>query len=290
MNINSSFSHRTEEPESGVLYLVGTPIGNLSDISSRAINILKNVSFIACEDTRITRKLLNSFKINNKLISFHQHNLSKRMSYLISELKEGKSIALVSDAGMPLISDPGESLVSQVRNNNLDVISIPGPCAAITALVSSGLDTQRFTFYGFLPRKTNEKKIILKSIAENKFSSIIYESPKRLKKLLLDLKLVCGGDRKISIAKELTKKYEFQITSLVDELIEELGQTEPRGEYTIVIEGEKPGRIKDFRNEKIKQELIDLIEAGLRHSAAATYLAKKYEIPKNIVYKLKIID
>ena len=153
MNINSSFSHRKVEPESGVLYLVGTPIGNLSDISSRAINILKNVSLIACEDTRQTRKLTNRFEIKNKLISFNKHNSLIRIPKIINFLKEGKSIALVSDAGMPSICDPGEDLVRNVKINKLETICIPGPSAALTALISSGFPASKFIFEGFLPKK-----------------------------------------------------------------------------------------------------------------------------------------
>ena len=284
----NSLSHRMPEPEKSILYLVGTPIGNLSDISKRAIHILKNVALIACEDTRNTKKLLTSLDIKNNLISFHKHNSSKRIPYLISELKQGKSVALVSDAGTPLISDPGEALVIQARNCNLDVVTIPGPCAAITALVSSGLATERFSFYGFLPQKLKEKKSVLESISDNKFSSIIYESPKRIKKLIHELKSVCGGDRKISIAKELTKKFESQIIQEIDKAIEDFDEVEPKGEYTIIVEGNKSFRKKNIKHEEIKKELLDLINAGLSHSSAATYLAKKYTMPKNYIYKLKI--
>ena len=208
---------------------------------------------------------------------------------MISELKQGNSVALVSDAGTPLISDPGETLVIRVRECNLDVVTIPGPCAAITALVSSGLPTKRFTFYGFMPQKTNEKKSVLKSISENKYSSIIYESPKRIKKLIYELKIVCGGDRKISIAKELTKKFELQIIQEIDKAIEAFDESEPKGEYTIIVEGKKFSTRTNIEDEEIKRELLELINAGLSHSGAANYLAKKYNKPKNNIYKL-IID
>ena len=149
MNINYSFSHRSQEPESGVLYIVGTPIGNLNDISLRALNILRNVSLIACEDTRHTKKIMNKFEFTNSLISFNKHNSLKKIPILISALKEGKSIAIVSDAGMPGICDPGEDLVKNVKTSGLETICIPGPCAALTALVSSGLPASKFTFEGF---------------------------------------------------------------------------------------------------------------------------------------------
>ena len=153
MNINSSFSHRSEEPESGVLYLVGTPIGNLNDISSRAINILRNVSLIACEDTRQTKKITSRFDIRNKLISFNKQNSLSRIPKIINFLKEGKSVALVSDAGMPSICDPGEDLVKNVKLHNLSTICIPGPSAALIALISSGFPASKFIFEGFLPKK-----------------------------------------------------------------------------------------------------------------------------------------
>ena len=146
MNINSSLSHRSQEPENSVLYIVGTPIGNLDDISLRAIHILKNVTFIACEDTRQTKKLISRFGISNKLISFHQHNSINKIPFIIDSLEENKSVALVSDAGMPSICDPGENLIKKVRERNIDVICIPGPCAALTALVSSGFPSSSFIF------------------------------------------------------------------------------------------------------------------------------------------------
>ena len=151
----SLLSHRKEEPEEGILYLVGTPIGNLNDMSPRAINILANVSLIACEDTRQTRKIMNKFNISNNLVSFNKENSLKKIPKLINDLKGGKSIALVSDAGMPGICDPGEEIVSQVKSQGCDVICIPGACAAITALVSSGMPSSKFIFEGFLPKKKN---------------------------------------------------------------------------------------------------------------------------------------
>ena len=160
MNNNNLLSHRGQEPQGGVLYLVGTPIGNLSDFSFRAENILRNVSLIACEDTRQTKKILNKFEIKNNLISFNQHNSKDKISKIISFLKGGKSIAIVSDAGLPTISDPGEELVKNIKEEGFDAICVPGPCAALTALVSSGLPTSKFIFEGFLPKKTNRKKKI----------------------------------------------------------------------------------------------------------------------------------
>ena len=206
MSTKTSLSHRNQEPENSVLYLVGTPIGNLDDISLRAIKILKNVSLIACEDTRQTIKLMNKLGIKNKLISFNDHNSCKKIPKLINDLKEGKSIALVSDAGMPIICDPGEDLVKNVKSNGIDVICIPGPSAALTALVSSGMASSSFNFEGFLPKKKNEREKILLKICESEKTTVLFESPHRLNRLLEELKEFCGGEREIQISRELTKK------------------------------------------------------------------------------------
>ena len=178
MNINFPSSHRSQEPESGVLYLVGTPIGNLNDISNRALNILKNVSLIACEDTRQTKKIMSRFEISNKLISFNKHNSLNKIPKIINFLKEGQSVAMVSDAGMPSICDPGEDLVRSVKFNSLDIVCVPGPCAVVTALISSGYPASKFVFEGFLPKKKIERERILKEISENEKTTIIFESPK----------------------------------------------------------------------------------------------------------------
>ena len=172
MKIDALFSHIDQEPESGVLYVVGTPIGNLNDISERAINILKNVSLIGCEDTRQTNKIMQKHKIKNTLTSFNKHNSIKKVSYLIKNLREGKSVAVVSDAGMPSICDPGEDLVQEAKSLGIDIICIPGPCAAITALVSSGMPASSFTFEGFLPKKKIDREKVLSTISQNKKTTI----------------------------------------------------------------------------------------------------------------------
>ena len=202
MSTNLSLSHRGQEPENGVLYLVGTPIGNLSDISSRALNILKNVFLILCEDTRETRKILSRFKIQNELSSFNRHNSNSKIPKIIKYLKSGKSLALVSDAGMPLICDPGENLVQNAKLHDLEIICIPGPCAAITALAVSGLPCSKFVFEGFLPRKKIEREKNLLEISKNEKTTIIYESPRRLKQLLFELKEYWGGSREIAVSRE----------------------------------------------------------------------------------------
>ena len=210
MNIKLTSSHKKQEPESGCLYIVGTPIGNLSDLSYRAINVLKNVSQIACEDTRQTAKIMSKYNFKNHLISFNKNNSFQKIPRIIKNLNEGQSYALVSDAGMPSICDPGEDLIKEARSNGLPVICIPGPCAAITALVTSGLPSSKFIFQGFLPKKASERKESLLAISRYENTSIIFEAPHRLKKLLYELKEYCGGEREIQVFRELTKKYEEQ--------------------------------------------------------------------------------
>ena len=286
MKSNSLLSHRKEEPENGTLYLVGTPIGNLNDMSQRALNILKNVSLVACEDTRQTKKIMNKFNISNKLISFNKHNSLIKIPNLIKDLKEGKSIAIVSDAGMPGICDPGEDITKSVRSQGIDIICIPGACAAITALVSSGLPSSSFVFEGFLPRKQSERDKILLEISKNIKTTIIYESPKRLKKLLKELFDFCGGDREIMVSRELTKKFEEHIGSNINEVSELFKDKEVVGEVTIVVKG--INKKKDFNLDKfiIKKDLKDLLNAGLSLSAASKYLAKKNGIKKSEIYNL----
>jgi len=285
MKTKSLLSHRSQEPENSILYLVGTPIGNLSDISIRAINILKNVSLIACEDTRQTKKLMNKYHITNKLISFNEYSAFNKISKIIDKLKKGNSIALVSDAGMPGICDPGENLVKRVREEGYNVICIPGACAAITALVSSGMPTSSFVFEGFLPRKKNDRDKILLEISKSEKTTILFESPNRLKKLLDELNKFCGGQREIEVARELTKKFEEHVGNKIDNVINFFKDKEVIGEITIVIKGIKK---KDLEVCKIdlRRDLDELINAGLSLSAASKYLAKKSGLKKSEIYNL----
>ena len=285
MNNISSLSHRKEEPEKGILYIVGTPIGNLNDISQRALNILKNVSLVACEDTRQTMKIMNKFNISNKLISFNKHNSFIKIPQIIKDLKEGKSIAIVSDAGMPGICDPGEDIARSVKSEGIDLICVPGACAAITALISSGLPSSSFVFEGFLPKKKIDREQILLEISNNEKTTIIYESPKRLKTLLKELIEFCGGDREIMVARELTKKFEEHVSNNINNVMEFFKDKEIIGEITIVIRGI---RKRDFNLNKsiIKKDLNDLIDAGLSLPSASKYLAKKNGLKKSEVYNL----
>tara|TARA_B100000886_G_scaffold42072_1_gene25865 strand:+ start:111 stop:974 length:864 start_codon:yes stop_codon:yes gene_type:complete len=286
MNNYSLLSHRKAEPENGILYLVGTPIGNLNDISQRALNILKNVSLVACEDTRQTKKIMSKFNISNKLISFNKHNSAIKIPNLLKDLKEGKSIAIVSDAGMPGICDPGEDIAKSARSEGIDIIGIPGACAAITALISSGLPSSSFVFEGFLPRKQSEREKILLEISKNIKTTIIYESPKRLKKLLKELFDICGGDREIIVARELTKKFEEHIGSNINEVSELFKDKEVVGEITIVIKGINKKKDSNLDKLSIKKDLNELINAGLSLSAASKYLAKKNGTKKSEIYNL----
>ena len=287
MNIKSLSSHKSQEPERSVLYVVGTPIGNLSDLSLRAINILKNVSQIACEDTRQTSKIMNKYEFKNNLISFNKHNSFNKIPRIINDLKAGKSLALVSDAGMPSICDPGEELVKEARSNGINTICIPGPCAALTALVSSGLPSSKFIFEGFLPKKTSERKNILLEISRNEKTTIIFESPHRLIRLLNELKEYCGGDREIRVSRELTKKFEQHIGDNIYEVIGFFKDKEVIGEITVVIKGiNKSKNNSEFDSFEIKKELNDLTNAGLSLSAASKYLAKKNNLPKSTIYNM----
>tara|TARA_B100000989_G_scaffold135667_1_gene100809 strand:+ start:2082 stop:2948 length:867 start_codon:yes stop_codon:yes gene_type:complete len=287
MNINSSSSHKRQEPESSVLYIVGTPIGNLGDISSRALNVLKNVSLIACEDTRQTKKIMNKYEFNNKLISFNKYNSQKKIPDLISNLKSGKSVAIVSDAGMPGICDPGEKLVKDARSNGVNIICIPGPCAAITALVSSGLPSSKFSFEGFLPKKNSERQKILSEISNNYRTTILFESPHRLKKLLNELRESLGGEREIQISRELTKKFEEHIGNNINQVIEHFKDKEVLGEITLVIKGKNNSTKKSEVNIlELKKELKELINAGLNLSQASKYLAKKTNLTKKFFYNM----
>ena len=280
MSTNLSLSHREQEPENGVLYLVGTPIGNLSDISSRALNILKNVFLILSEDTRETRKILSKFKIQNELSSFNRHNSNSKMPKIIKYLKSGKSLALVSDAGMPLICDPGEDLVQNAKLHDLEIICIPGPCAAITALAVSGLPCSKFVFEGFLPRKKIEREKNLLEISKNEKTTIIYESPRRLKQLLFELKEYCGGSREIAVSRELTKKFEQHIGNNVDNAIKFFEDNQVIGEFTLVIKGIERNQNFEIDKNAIRRELRELVDAGLSLSSASKYLAKKKKYNK----------
>ena len=222
---------------SGVIYIVATPIGNLDDISFRAVETLRNVDFIACEDTRHTIKLLNKYEIKNRLIPYHDHNKIKKTPVLIEKLKKGQSMALVSDAGTPSISDPGFYPIREAIKNDIELSPIPGPTALISAVVASGLEIDRFVFEGYLPRKKGRTKR-LKELAEYRVTIVIFEGPHRVIKTLNDLREYLG-DRKAAIGREMTKMNEEFLRGSLSELIAHYDSRKPRGEYVIVVERNK---------------------------------------------------
>ncbi|MCQ6281854.1 16S rRNA (cytidine(1402)-2'-O)-methyltransferase [Bacillus sp. EB600] len=224
------------EDQKGILYLVPTPIGNLEDMSFRAIRLLKEADFIAAEDTRNTKKLCNYFEIKTPIISYHEHNKESSGFKLMEKLKEGVKIALVSDAGMPTISDPGYELVAAAVEEGLTVVPLPGANAAMTALIASGLPCQPFYFYGFLNRQKREKKKELEQLKKQTATIILYESPHRLKETLATIKATFG-DRKIVLCRELTKKYEEFIRGTISEAVSWADNEEIRGEFCLIVEG-----------------------------------------------------
>ena len=285
-SINNQTSSKRVEPAPGVLYVVGTPIGNLGDLSPRAKSILTKVSVIACEDSRRSGLLLKTLGAKSTLLSFHQHNTKSRIPQLIELLKEKKSLALISDAGLPGISDPGEELIAKAREFNFEVICIPGACAAITALVSSGLSSKRFCFEGFLPIKGKERDKALEELAKEKRTSIIYESPHKLIKLLTELSERCGEDRPLRVARELTKVYEENIGSSIKSVLNHFSNKDPKGEFTLVLGG-APSKITSPMN---KSELINkmqtLINKKVSPSEAARKIAKETGQSRRYLYSL----
>lgn len=235
---------------SGVLYLVATPIGNLEDITLRAIRVLREADIIVAEDTRQTLKLLNHLKISKRIISYHRHSGEEKAIDIIEEIKSGRSIALVSDAGTPVISDPGEEIVQIAINAGINVIPIPGACALITALIASGIDAKEFSFFGFLPINKKFRAEKLKEISISKQTIILYEAPHKLINTLKELEKIIQ-DRKIVLARELTKIHEEFIGGTVSEVLEKI--KEPRGEYVIVIQKNIKKKDNDFQNMTIEE-------------------------------------
>ena len=280
---NNQLQQERSEPCPGTLYIVGTPIGNLGDLSPRAKSVLNNVSLIACEDTRRSGQLLKRIKSKVPLISYHKHNFKSRQPQLLEILEKSGSLALISDAGLPGINDPGQDLVHAARSNNYEVICIPGPCAAITALVISGLPTERFCFEGFLPKKQNLRKKRLEDISQEVRTTVIYESPHQLIQLLEDLSISCGKDRPIQIARELTKRYEQSIGNTIEEVIEYFIKNRPKGEFTIVLGGHNKGNNRLSESEALNMLKI-LINQGEKSNIAAQKVAEETGYKKNWLY------
>ncbi len=270
----------------GKLLICPTPIGNLEDITLRVLRVLREVDLIAAEDTRHTIKLLNHYEISKPLTSYHQHNRHHKGEALLKELLEGKHIALVSDAGMPGISDPGEDLVALCIENDIDVEVLPGATAGILALVASGISTERFVFEGFLDRDKKKRRERLERIKNEDRTIILYEAPHRLTDTLKDL-LQHMGNRKLAIARELTKKYEEIVRGSLEEVIQHFNENTPKGEFVIICEGAEEGAApqESFNREvTVKAHLIELMAKGLDKKEAIKEVARLRGLPKREVY------
>ncbi len=266
-----------------MLYLVATPIGNLADISFRAVEVLKNCDYILCEDTRHSRILLDHYGIKTPLKSFHRFNEASAEDPIIADLIEGKSIALISDAGTPLISDPGHGIVSRCRNEGIEISAIPGPCAAIDALVISGLSAEQFQFIGFLPKKEKELQMVLSQALFYPGTTIAYESPHRIVETLKQIAQI-APERKLSIARELTKMHEEVLTGTSQELLEHFKTSPPRGEMVLLI---SPPAEKIFLEHLSLSELVEMIQNDLKltKTEAIKLAAELRRLPKREVYK-----
>ncbi|MGC6483166.1 MAG: 16S rRNA (cytidine(1402)-2'-O)-methyltransferase [Synechococcus sp.] len=281
---------QSTEPAAGVLYLVGTPIGHLGDLSPRARTLLAGADVIACEDTRHSGQLLSSLGAQGQRLSFHQHNTRGRIPQLLELLVQGKSVAVISDAGLPGISDPGEDLVRAVRAAGSEVICVPGPCAATTALVSSGLPSGRFCFEGFLPPKGRQRRERLAAIAIEPRTTVLYEAPHRLLQLLNDLQEVCGSERPLQVARELTKRHEQQVGPTVASALQHFNTHKPQGEFTLVLGGSQEAANDDHDDAHWREALQQLINAGLSANAAAKQLAQTSGRSKRELYALLHTD
>ncbi len=273
----------------GKLYLCPTPIGNLGDITFRTIETLKKVDLIAAEDTRVSMKLLNHFDIKKPVTSYYEHNKREKGGYLIEKLLSGTNVAIVTDAGMPGISDPGEDIVRQCIENNIPVESLPGPCAFATALVASGLPTGRFTFEGFLSVNKKSRREHLISLSDETRTMIFYEAPHKLKYTLSDMAEVFGGDRKIVLARELTKKYEEYLHTTIDGAAVHFEQTPPKGEFVLIISGADAETVQKRHQEELPDadELIkEYIRQGLKGKEIVKLVSEKTNMSKNDAYEL----
>ncbi|MGM0445844.1 MAG: 16S rRNA (cytidine(1402)-2'-O)-methyltransferase [Bacillota bacterium] len=275
--------------ETGKLYICGTPIGNLDDITFRAIKVLKNVDLIAAEDTRRTEKLLNHFKIDNRLTSYHEHNEKQKSIQLIKEIKDGYDVALVSDAGMPVISDPGLLLVKSAIEEGIEIIPIPGPTALVSALVVSGIKTDKFTFYGFVPRKKNVREEFIKDIIKDEKTSIFYESPYRIKDIYEELTEIIP-DRKSALVREITKIHEEKIYGTVSEIFEKIKSREIKGEIVGIVEGrsKKEPDKENWTEISILDHVQLFMDNGYTKKEAIKEVANIRDIPKKEVYEIAI--
>lgn len=273
----------------GQLFLCATPIGNLGDMTYRVTECLKEVDLIAAEDTRNSIRLLNHFQLKTPMTSYHEHNKYEKAETLVKQLLEGKNIALITDAGTPAISDPGEILVKKCLEAGIVVTSLPGPSACIVALTLSGLSTRRFCFEGFLPSDKKEKRRVLEELKEETRTMILYEAPHHLKQTLKELETVLGN-RRISLCRELTKKFESVLTLTLKEALAYYASNEPRGEYVLVIEGKSPEAKKEeeeasWRAVSIEEHLKLYEDRGIARKEAMKLVAKDRGMSKRDVYQ-----
>ncbi|KGX83461.1 16S rRNA (cytidine(1402)-2'-O)-methyltransferase [Pontibacillus marinus] len=286
MNIQKSYQNQSQDI--GELYIVPTPIGNLEDITYRALKTLENADMIAAEDTRQTKKLMSHFELHTPLVSYHEHNKLDKESYLIEEIQSGKTLAVVSDAGMPGVSDPGFELVNRAIQEGIHVIVLPGANAALCALVGSGLNTDRFYFYGFLPRKKKERKEELEALYRMTSTLIFYESPHRLKEVVKSIHEVMGN-RQVALARELTKKYEEYVRGSAEEIVEWAQQNEIRGEFCIIVEGneesEPQGEELWWAAFSLTEHVEHYVDEGQSSKDAIKQVAKDRKMPKREVYQ-----
>ncbi len=281
MNNTSSTKHNLKPFSQGVLYMVATPIGNLGDITVRALEILKTVDFIACEDTRQTMKLLNHYGISTKCLVCHEHSKERELNKILDLLLSGKSIALVSDAGTPIISDPGANILKLAVEAGINVSPIPGACAAIAALSVGGLLSDGFIFAGFLPNSKKHRRERLDALAMIKSTIILYESPKRVKELMLDI-IEVMGDRNVVLAREITKIYEEFLRGRVSQLLENLDEV--KGECVVLIEGAQDLIVSE-------KEIMDSLNIAMKTNSlkdSVEFVAKSLKCPKKLVYSLAL--
>lgn len=275
---------------SGKLYICPTPIGNLEDMTYRTIRILNEVDLIAAEDTRHSLKLLNHFEISKPLTSYHEHNKDTKGNYLINKLLDGENIALISDAGMPGISDPGEEIIKEAIENNIEIEVLPGATASITALVGSGLNTSKFVFEGFLDRDKKVRRAQLDEVKEETRTIIFYESPHRLKDTLKDM-LKILGNRKIALNRELTKRYQEVIREDIEKAINIFDEKEVKGEFVLIVEGftgEKTIK-NSYEDLNEREYVLTLIESGMNKKDAIKAVCKDRKLKKDVVYK-QVLD
>ncbi|NLL80323.1 MAG: 16S rRNA (cytidine(1402)-2'-O)-methyltransferase [Clostridiales bacterium] len=273
----------------GKLYLCATPIGNLNDMTFRVLETLKEADLIAAEDTRNSIKLLNHFEIHTPMTSYHEYNKVEKAEYLIGQMQQGKNVALITDAGTPAISDPGEVLVAMCQKAGITVTSLPGPAACITALTLSGLPTRRFCFEGFLPSEKKEKKAVLEELAQESRTMILYEAPHHLVRTLEEL-LEVLGDRQISICRELTKKFETVFPTTLRGALEHYAENEPRGEYVLVIRGKSFAEKREEEKESwqqlsIAEHMAHYESQGIARKEAMKLVAKDRGVSKREIYQ-----